>query len=96
MKIISPLIDPKINLTKKGFFYSGSSHNYKTLPVEDTEESVDFTAEQTKSSHTFLIDQICEETLSSAITMDIGISERSHEQVETKTVLKRHKLGIKY
>ncbi|MFH6991561.1 GNAT family N-acetyltransferase [Flavobacterium sp. FlaQc-48] len=84
MKIISPLIDPIINLNKKGFFYSSSSHNYKKLPVKHSEEPVDFAVERARSSHTFWIKQICEVTLSSAIARGIGISGSSPELLETK------------
>lgn len=85
MKIIDPLIDPKINLTKKGFFFSSSYRkNTALLPAEQTQESVDFTIERARCSHSFWIRQICEVTLSSAIDRGTGISGRSAELLETK------------
>jgi len=84
MKIISPLIDPVINLNKRGFFYSGSSHNCKIFPVEPSEKPVDFEVVRARSSHTFWIKQICEVTLSSAIAQGTDISGSSPELLETK------------
>lgn len=85
MKIINPIIDPKINLTKKNFLFSGSFRNKPTsLPVEDVAEPVEFTIEKARSAHTFWIRQICEVTLSSAIARGTGISGRSPEMLETK------------
>jgi len=81
MKIINPLINANINLTRKGFFYSSSSRNCKTLSVEESKEQIDFTIER---AHTFWIKQICEVTLSSAIERGTGISGRSAELLETK------------
>lgn len=34
MKIISPLINAKINPTKNGFFYTSLFRSHKTVPVE--------------------------------------------------------------
>jgi hypothetical protein len=84
MKIINPLIDPIINLSKKGFFYSSSSHSCEKLPVEPSEQPVDFDVVRARSSHTFWIKQICEVTLSSAIAQDTGISGLTAELLETK------------
>ncbi len=60
MKIINPIIDPNLNLTKKGFFYTSSFHN--TVPVDTEKEPLDFTIERARSAHTFWIRQICEVT----------------------------------
>ncbi|RED27118.1 hypothetical protein BD847_1051 [Flavobacterium cutihirudinis] len=85
MKIIDPIIDSKINLSNKNFFYSGSFRN-RTISsaVKDAEELVEFTIEKARSAHTFWIREICEVTLSSAIARGIGISARSPELLETK------------
>ena len=58
MKIINPIIDPKINLTKKKIFSSSFRNKIETSAVEETKESVDFTIEKTKVSHTFWIKQL--------------------------------------
>lgn len=85
MKIIDPLIDPKINLSKTGFFFSSSSRKYKEMmPVQQTEQPVDFTVERARIAHTFWIRKICEVTVSSVIAQDTGISGRSPETLETK------------
>ena len=84
MKIINPLINANINLTRKGFFYSSSSRNCKTLSVEESEEQIDFTIERARAAHIFWIKQICEVTLSAAVERGTGISGRSAELLETK------------
>ncbi|SHH04761.1 GNAT family protein [Flavobacterium defluvii] len=85
MKIINPIIDPKINLTPKKSFFSNSFCNIKSiLPVEENENPVEFTIEKARSAHTFWIKQICEVTLSSAKERGTGISGRSPELLETK------------
>ncbi|MBF4486351.1 GNAT family N-acetyltransferase [Flavobacterium sp. CSZ] len=84
MKIINPLIDPIINLNKRGFFYSSSSQSSKKLPLEPSEQPVDFDVVRARSSHTFWIRQICEVTLSSAIAQGTCVSRRSPELLETK------------
>ena len=85
MKIINPLIDPKINLSTKGFFFTNSSRKHtEVMPVEQTEKPVDFTIERARSAHTFWIREICEVTLSSVIARGTGISGRSPETLETK------------
>ncbi|SHL74967.1 GNAT family protein [Flavobacterium saccharophilum] len=83
MKIINPLINANINFTKKGFFFS-SIHQTTLMPVESTEELIDFAVERARSSHTFWIKQICEVTRSSAVNRGTGISGRSPELLETK------------
>lgn len=56
MKIINPIIDPKINLSKKNF--SNSFRNkIETSAVEETKESVDFTIEKSRIASTFWIRQ---------------------------------------
>jgi len=85
MKIINPIIDPKINLTKKSSLFSSSFRNRLTFSSnEDVTEPVEFTIEKARSAHTFWIKQICEVTLSSAIARGTGISGRSPEMLETK------------
>ncbi|MDQ6471910.1 GNAT family N-acetyltransferase [Flavobacterium sp. LHD-80] len=85
MKIISPIIDPKINLTnKKSFFSTAFCNNESALSAEGNENSVEFTVEKARSVHTFWIRQICEVTLSSSIERGTGISGRSPELLETK------------
>lgn len=84
MKIINPLINANINLAKKGFFYSSSSLCYKTLPIEEAAQPIDFTIERARTAHTFWIKEICEVTLSSIIALGTGISGRSAELLETK------------
>ncbi|WP_413614467.1 GNAT family N-acetyltransferase [Flavobacterium sp. N1736] len=80
MKIIDPVIDPKINLTKIFSF-----RNKPIFPSgEDVAEPVEFTIEKARSAHTFWIKQICEETLASALARGTGISGRSPEMLETK------------
>lgn len=85
MKIIDPIINPKIKLTDKSFLFSGSFRNKPTLlPIEDIVEPVEFTIEKARAAHTFWIRQICEVTLSSAIARGTGIAGRSPEMLETK------------
>lgn len=85
MKIIDPLINAKIDLSKTRFFFSGSSRKYKEMMnVKQAEEPVDFSVEQATIVHTLWITQICEVTLSSAIERGTGISGRSPEMLETK------------
>lgn len=85
MKIIDPVINPKINLTKKSSLFSSSFRNKITFPaVEAVVEPVEFTIEKARSAHTFWIRQICEVTLASAIARGTGISRRSPEMLETK------------
>lgn len=87
MKIIDPIIDPKINLTKKNSLFSSVFRHKSTFsPVEDVTEPVEFTIEKARSAHTFWIRQICEVTLSSAIARGTGISGRSAEMLETKMI----------
>ncbi len=58
MKIINPIIDPKINLSKKRNIFPGSFRNKtETSAVEEAEKSVDFTIEKTRVPHTFGIRQ---------------------------------------
>jgi len=85
MKIIDPIIDPKINLTNKSFLFPRSFRNKHICPpVEDAAEPIEFTIEKARSAHTFWIRQICEVTLSSAIARGTGISGRSPEMLESK------------
>jgi hypothetical protein len=85
MKIIDPVINPKINLTNKSFLFSSSCSNKPISPkIEDAAVSVEFTIEEASSAHIFWIKQICEVTLSSAIERGTGISGRSPELLETK------------
>ncbi|TDP02953.1 GNAT family N-acetyltransferase [Flavobacterium sp. 245] len=85
MKIIDPIINSKITLTNKNFFFSGSFRNRTTFSaVEEPEELVEFTIEKARCAHTFWIREICEVTLSSAIARGTGISGRSPEFLETK------------
>jgi hypothetical protein len=80
MKIINPIIDPRINLTKK-FSFSGSFHN-KT--ISSSEEYIDFIIEKARCSHTYWIKEICETTLLAAKARGTGFSECSPELLETK------------
>lgn len=85
MKIIDPIINPKINLNSKNYFFSGSFRNkIEPLPFVENKELVEFTIEKARSAHTFWILEICEVTLSSAIARGTGISGRSPEYLETK------------
>lgn len=84
MKIINPIINPNINLSKKSFFSIPLPNNKAVLSVEDAKCSIDFTIEKARSVHTFWIQQICEVTLSSAIARGTGISGRSPELLEKK------------
>jgi hypothetical protein len=84
MKIINPVINPNINLTKKHFFSIALRNNASASSVEESECPIDFTIEKARSLHTFWIKQICEVTLSSAIARGTGISGRSPELLETK------------
>ncbi len=84
MKIINPIIDPKINLSKKALFPRAFSNKLNFSTVEDVVEPVEFTIEKARSAHTFWIKQICEVTLASAIARGTGISGRSPEILETK------------
>lgn len=85
MKIINPIIDPKIHLTKKSVLFSSSFYTKPILStVEEVSEPIEFTIEKARSAHTFWIKQICEVTLSSALARGTGISGRSPEMLETK------------
>lgn len=85
MKIINPIIDPKINLTNKNLFFSSSFRNRTTFSVaKETEELLEFTIEKARSTHTFWIKEICDVTFSSAVARGTGISGRSPEFLETK------------
>lgn len=85
MKIINPIIDPKIQLTKKSSLFSSSFYTKQIpLPDEDVLEPVEFTIEKARSAHTFWIKQICEVTSSSAVARGTGISGRPPEMLEAK------------
>lgn len=84
MKIINPIIDSKINLSKNALFPRAFSNKLNFSTVEDVVEPVEFTIEKARSAHTFWIKQICEVTLASAIARGTGISGRSPEMLETK------------
>lgn len=84
MKIINPIINPNINLSKKSFFSVPLHHNKTISNPKETECSTEFTIEKARPVHTFCIKQICEVTLSSAIARGTGISGRSPELLETK------------
>ncbi|SFD50207.1 GNAT family N-acetyltransferase [Flavobacterium phragmitis] len=84
MKIINPIIDPDINLSKKSFFSIPLRNNSVLSTIEQPESDIDFTIEKTRSVHTYWIKQICEVTLSSAIARGTGIGIRSAELLENK------------
>ncbi|WP_291286331.1 GNAT family N-acetyltransferase [Flavobacterium sp.] len=85
MKIINPIIDPRINLTKNFFSSSDSSRNKAaSSAVKDTVEAVDFIIEKARCSHTYWIKEICEATLLAAKARGIGISECAPELLEAK------------
>lgn len=84
MKIINPIINPHINLSKKSFFSVLPRNKAEVSSVEETETLIEFTIEKARSVHTYWIRQICEVTLSSAIARGTGISKRSPELLETK------------
>lgn len=84
MKIISPIINPNINLTKKSFFSILPPNNKAVSSDQEVESPTDFIIEKARSIHTFWIKQICEVTLSSAIARGTGISGRSPEFLEKK------------
>ncbi|UUF13003.1 MULTISPECIES: hypothetical protein [Flavobacterium] len=54
MKIINPIIDPKINLAKN-FFSNSFKNKIETSAVKEAKELVDFTIEKNKAAHTFWI-----------------------------------------
>ncbi|TDX12835.1 GNAT family N-acetyltransferase [Flavobacterium sp. S87F.05.LMB.W.Kidney.N] len=85
MKIMNPIIDPKIHLPSKSALFSSSFYT-KTIPstAADVLEPVEFIIEKARSVHTFWIKQISEVTLSSAIARGTGISQRSPEMLEAK------------
>lgn len=85
MKIIDPIINPKINLSSKNYFFSSSFRNeIEPLISEENKELIEFSIEKARSAHTYWIRKICEVTLSSAIARGTGISGRSPEYLETK------------
>jgi hypothetical protein len=84
MKFINPIIDPNINLSKNSFFSSAFHNKITVLPVEESEEPVEFTIEKARCTHTLWIKQICDVTASSAQARGTGISGRSPELLETK------------
>lgn len=85
MKIINPIIDPKINLSNKNSLFSSLFYTKPTsTPVGDVLEPVEFTIEKARSAHTFWIKQICEVTSSSAKARGTGIAGRSPEMLEAK------------
>ncbi|WP_459640942.1 hypothetical protein [Flavobacterium sp. CGRL2] len=99
MKIINPIIDPKIQLPSKSALFSSSFYT-KTIPstAADVLEPVEFIIEKARSVHTFWIKQICEVTLSSAIARGTGISQRSPEMLEAKMKKRRscHRFCIRW
>ncbi|MEN2489388.1 GNAT family N-acetyltransferase [Flavobacterium sp. B11] len=84
MKIINPIINPNINLTKKSFFSILPPNKKAVSSDQEAESPTDFIIEKARSIHTFWIKQICEVTLSSAIARGTGISGRSPEFLEKK------------
>ncbi|MFH6988639.1 GNAT family N-acetyltransferase [Flavobacterium collinsii] len=85
MKIINPIIDPRINISKKFYSFSDSSRNKAiSSAVKDTEEAVDFIIEKARCSHTYWIKEICEATLLAAKARGIGISECAPELLEAQ------------
>lgn len=84
MKIINPVINPDINLSKKSFFSVLPQNHIILSAVEEKTTPIDFTIEKARSVHSFWIREICEVTLSSAIARGTGISKRSPELLETK------------
>lgn len=85
MKIIDPIINSKINLTKNNYFFSSSFRNRTALlPIEEVYKPIEFTIEKARCIHTFWIKEICEVTLSLVISHGRDISEHSPELLETK------------
>ncbi|CAC9974589.1 hypothetical protein [Flavobacterium panici] len=72
MKIINPIIDPKINLTKKNFFSNSFKNKIETSPVKEAEESVDSTIEKNRVDHIFWIRQFLKNCYNLLMKSDTG------------------------
>lgn len=85
MKIIDPIINSKINLTKNSsLFYISFRNKSAFSSVENAVKSVEFTLEKARSAHTFWIKQICEVTLLSTVNHGTKKSGYSAEVLEAK------------
>ncbi|KOP39883.1 hypothetical protein DBB36_04885 [Flavobacterium sp. WLB] len=72
MKIINPIIDPKINLAKKNFFSNSFKNKIETSAVKEAKELVDFTIEKNKAAHTFWIKKFLKNCYNLLMKSDTG------------------------